>query len=135
MWAEKIKEYSKTIELIKINPPAMNNEIQKLINYFGEIPDDLVNLLKEINGDDCVLLSVDEIIETNIRVRTLAEFMPLDCLLFFAKNGNGDYYGYQIRKEGICSYNIFIWDHEYDNRMWVAGGMEEFIAKYCNGEI
>lgn len=135
MWIEKIKKYAKDISMIAINPPATDAEIHKLIDALGEIPDDLVKLLKEINGDNCVLLSVGEIVETNKRLRSLVEYMPLDCLLFFAGNGSGDYYGYQIRKEGICSYNIFIWDHEYDNRTWVAGGMHEFISKYCNGEI
>lgn len=135
MWIDKIKDYSKTINFISINPPATDIEINKLKKALGEIPDDLLELLKEINGDNFVLLSVDEIIETNRRLRSLQEFMPLDCILFFAGNGNGDYYGYQIRKEGICSYNIFAWDHEYDNRTWFAGGMNEFIIKYCNGEI
>jgi len=134
MWLEKIKEYSKTINLITINAPATDEEVKRLANAMGEIPSDLLALLKEINGDSCVLLSVDEIIETNERLRTLDEYMPLECLLFFAGNGSGDYYGYQIRKEGICSYNIFLWDHEYDNRTWIAGGMDEFISKYCSGE-
>ncbi|WP_163195776.1 SMI1/KNR4 family protein [Clostridium thermarum] len=135
MWIEKITEYAKTIRLINIKPPATDSEIQKLRDSLGEIPNDLVKILKELNGDGCVLLSVDEIIETNMRLRTLDDYMPLDCLLFFAGNGSGDYYGYQIRKNGICPYNIFLWDHEYDNRTWVAGSMDDFVTKYCNGEI
>ncbi|MDR1158177.1 MAG: SMI1/KNR4 family protein [Oscillospiraceae bacterium] len=135
MWIEKIKKYAKTIRLIDIKAPATDTEIQNLEKLLGEIPSDLVILLKELNGDGCVLLSVNEIIETNKRLRSLEDYMPLDCLLFFAGNGCGDYYGYQVRKAGICAYNIFFWDHEYDNRTWTAGNMDEFISKYCNGEI
>jgi hypothetical protein len=102
VYIEKIKELSKTIGLIKINPPASDVEIQKLKDSLGEIPDDLIVLLKELNGDDCVFLSAKDIIETNMMLRTdpgFDVFMPLDCLLVFAHNGCGDYYGYQIRKE------------------------------------
>ena len=135
MWLERIREYAKSIRLININPPATETEVQHLKNSFCEVPDDLIYLLKELNGDCCVMLSVNEIVETNQRLRKLVDYMPLDCLLFFAGNGNGDYYGYQIRKDGICPFNIFLWDHESDNRTWIAGSMDEFISKYCNGEI
>ena len=129
MWVEKIRKYSKNIRFININPPATDNEIQEVINTLGDIPDDLKKLLKEINGDNFVLFSTDQIVEENIRLREMIEFMPLDCLLFFAGNGCGDYYGYQIRKDGICSYNIFLWDLEYDNRTWVAGSMDTVMVR------
>lgn len=135
MWIEKIKEFAKTISFIHINPPASDSEIIHLENSFNEIPDDLIKLLKELNGDGCTFLSVNEIIETNQRLRKIVDYMPLDCLLFFAGNGCGDYFGYQIRKSGLCSYNIFLWDHESDNRTFAAGSMDHFISRYCNGEI
>jgi len=134
MWIEKIKEYSKYSRYINIKPSATDDEIQKLISSLGEIPNELIALLKELNGDDNVLFSVDQIITYNTDLRKLSFYMPLDCLLFFAGNGCGDYYGYQIRKEGITS-NIFLWDHEYDNRTWLAQGIDEFITKYCNNQI
>ena len=92
-------------------------------------------MLNELNGDGCVFLSANEITETNQKLREYVDFMPLDCLLFFAGNGCGDYYGYQIRKSGLCPYNIFLWDHEYDSRTWAAGSMDEFVSRYCDGEI
>ena len=137
MYIEKIKEHAKASRFIVINPPASDVEIQELKDSLGEIPEDLVVLLKEINGDDNVFLSAKDIIETNMMLRTDPDFdvyMPLDCLLVFAHNGCGDYYGYQIRKEGIDSW-IFLWDHENDSRTWVARGLEHFITRYCNDEI
>ena len=135
MWIEKIKKYAQIIGLIKINPPADASEIRNLKEIFGAIPCDLSKLLKELNGDNCVILSADEIIETNMRLRALDYYMPLDCFLFFAFNGCGDYYGYKITKKGEISSDIFFWDHESDNRTWVVKGMDDFIAKYCGGEV
>ncbi len=62
--------------------------------------------------------------------------MPLDCLLFFGGNGCGDYYGYPITlQDGVRDDNVFMWEHEYDNRIWKASNLEEAIKKYYNDEI
>jgi hypothetical protein len=54
--------------------------------------------------------------------------MPLDCLLFFGGNGCGDYYGYPITsQDGVRDDNVFIWEHEYDNRIWKANNLEDAI--------
>ena len=62
--------------------------------------------------------------------------MPLDCLLFFGGNGCGDYFGYPItRLSGVRNDNVFMWDHEYDSRIWKANNLEELIKKYYFDEI
>jgi hypothetical protein len=135
MWSEKMQELAISNRHIKIGPPAQDADIQRLRDVLGEIPEELVSLLKEINGDSYFFLSVEQIIETNMALRAMDVFMPLDCLLFFAGNGCGDYYGYQIRKDGISPDNIFFWDHEYDNRIWVANSPEQLCDRYFNSEI
>ena len=53
-------------------------------------------MLLEFDGDGWLLLSADQIIEINEMLRELVEFMPLDCFLFIARNGCGDYYSYNF---------------------------------------
>lgn len=62
--------------------------------------------------------------------------MPLDCLLFFGGNGCGDYFGYPITsQDAVRDDNVFMWEHEYDNRIWKANNLEDAIKKYYNDEI
>lgn len=134
MWVEKLKEYDKNDRFISIKPPATEDEISILKAKLGEIPKELLTFLKECNGDNSVFMSVDDIIETNLTFRNIEYYMPLDCLLFFARNGCRDYYGYRITKEGITP-DIFFWGHELDNRTWIADGLDHFINRYLNDEI
>ena len=62
-------------------------------------------------------------------------FMPLNCLLFFAGNGCGDYYGFPITlSDGVRDDIVFMWEHEYDNRIWKANNLEDTIRRYYNSE-
>lgn len=89
-----------------------------------------------MNGDNWLIFSTEQITETNLSARKLDCFMPLDCLLFFGGNGCGDYYGYPITsQDGVLNDNVFMWDHEYDNRIWKANNLEDAIKKYYNDEI
>ncbi|MET8896533.1 SMI1/KNR4 family protein [Streptomyces albogriseolus] len=45
--------------------------------------------------------------------------MPFDPLLFFGDNGGGDQYALVVEPERDA---VFVWDHETDSRVWVAGG-------------
>jgi len=89
-----------------------------------------------LNGDNWFVFSAEQIIEINLSMRALDCFMPLDCLLFFAGNGNGDYFGFPItQQDGIKEDSVFFWDHEYDNRIWKANDLEDVIRKYFSEEI
>jgi hypothetical protein len=134
MYKEIINNFSINNNYIKIQEPATETQIIELIYTFGEIPSTLYEFLKEMNGDGFLMMSTSQIIEINSLLRTMDDFMPLDCLLFFAMNGCGDYYGFQIRKTGINQDNIFKWDHEYDNRIWIASCVKDLIINYYNGE-
>ena len=136
MWREVVANLTQDNKYVKLKPPASIDYIalvEKKLNIM--LPKDLKALLMEMNGDGNFLLSAEEIIETNISLRELEVFMPLDCLLFFAGNGCGDYFGYQIRKDGLNENNIFMWNHESDNRIWCAEGLEDAITKYYSDRI
>lgn len=136
-WNKLYEELKVKCDYIKKNPPATNEQIFELEKSLGyKLPNDLKDLLSEMNGDNWFILSTDEIKNTNLSLRNQDFYMSLDCLLFFGKNGCGDYYGYPItKKDDIRDDNVFIWEHEYDNRIWKANNLEEVIIKYYSDEI
>jgi len=136
-WIELFNEITNTHEYCKPNPPATIEQISKVEKTLGnKLPADLKELLLCMNGDDWLIFSTEQIIETNIEVRKMDFYMPLDCLLFFGGNGCGDYYGYPITREmGVRHDNVFIWSHESDDRMWRANDLEDIIRKYYNSDI
>lgn len=112
----------------KLEPPASKEEIIRLLSSFEyPLPVELIDLLMETNGDHDRFPSVDGILEANGRLWSLEDYMPLTSLLFFARNGCGDYYGYAIRGDGTINGDIYFWDHEYDSRVWVACGLDMFF--------
>ena len=56
--------------------------------------------------------------------------------IFFAGNGCGDYYCYNVSVDGIVEEeNIYIWEHEDNVCRLVAKNIEEMIRRYINDEI
>ena len=71
MYKELVLKLSKGIEWVKVQPPCSENEISKAEKYVGyAFPEELKSLLREMNGDKWLILSVDEIIEN-----TFASFL------------------------------------------------------------
>ncbi len=136
-WNELYKSLIDTHDYIKPNPPATQKQIFDIEKSLGiKLPMDLKVLLFKMNGDSWLIFSAEQIIEINLSVRKLECYMPLDCLLFFGGNGCGDYYGYPItRQDGVRDDHVFMWDHEYDNRIWKANNLQDMIKKYYNDEI
>ena len=132
MWREIVEKIAKNNEYVKIQPPATQEDTERLNSKYGEIPQELKDLLLELNGDNDCLFSVEWIIEMNELLRNDqyndGGFMSFKSLLFFAGNGCGDYYGYAISKNGIEPRRIFMWCHETDDRIEVAGSLKEAIA-------
>jgi hypothetical protein len=116
-WNVVYKKLTSKHNYIKPNPPATQKQITEVEKSMGcKLPTDLKELLLEMNGDNWLIFSTEQITETNLSVRKLDCYMPLDCLLFFGGNGCGDYYGYPITsQDGVREDNVFIWEHEYDN--------------------
>jgi len=136
-WQALYKDLAGTHEYVKPNPPATNEQIINVEeNLKIELPTDLKELLFDMNGDNWLIFSTEQILEINMSVRKLDFYMPLDCFLFFAGNGCGDYYGYPITlADGVRDNDVFIWEHEGDCRIWKARGLEDAIRKYYNSEI
>ena len=85
--------------LLKLNAPVDKEEVAAAEKSLSVVfPPELKDLLGELNGDNWLLFSVAQIVETNLMIReALGQFYDkLDELLFIAGNGCGDYYAYQI---------------------------------------
>ncbi len=136
MWKELITSLKEFNNYVEFNPPADCIELKQVEDKLNvQLPYDLKKLLSEFNGDNWFVLSTTQIIEDNTRLRATEAFMPLDHILFIARNGCGDYLGYAITGDGLRDDLIYFWDHELDNRIYKASSLEELICKYYSGEI
>ena len=136
-WKKVIENVSANNENVKCNPSATKEEIEEVESKLKiKLPKDLKELLLELNGDNYFVFSTSQIIDINLTIReAMTSYMPLDCLLFIAGNGCGDYFGYPITVDGLKDWEIFMWEHESDNRFYRSNGLEDVIRKYYNDEI
>ena len=135
-WKPLIEKLSTGNDNVTPNPPATEKQLSEIEEKLKVVlPPDIRSFLLELNGDNWLIFSALQIIETNMEIRKLSCFMPLDCLLFIGGNGCGDYFGYPITCDGIDDGKIFMWEHEYDNRIWKANNLHDLINKYYNEVI
>ena len=138
MYIEQIRKYMNDNEYTKPQPPADLKMITNAENRLGvTFPNELKELLMEMDGDNLLLLSVKQIIEDNLLIReALSEFYEgLDKLLFIGGNGCGDYYSYSILDGQIKSQEIVRWEHEDNSKIVVAHSLIEMIDRFYNNEI
>lgn len=64
-------------------------------------------------------------------------YMPFDHLLFIGEVGNGDLFAYPIMSDGNARHkeDIFRWEHEMDDRFWVANNLEQYLRGFTDGTI
>lgn len=132
-WRERFKAVGQEYREIK----GPNNWHESAIkDDFGfEILPELQELYAlGLNGLDCVLYSFDEVMETNRDLRTAPELaafnMPVDHLFFFGGNGLGDHFCLAYNRDGSMKDEIWIWDHESDERKAYCRGLNDLIARY-----
>ena len=123
----------------KFSPPATAGQLQDVERTFGlTLPADLKSLLLESNGVAAyysapLVWSATEMIEQNLLFRRNADFaelyMPFDSLFFFGGEGNGDQFAYRILAGQIREPWIYEWEHESDNRVWFAHGLEDYFQR------
>ncbi len=134
MFKELITAYAQNIKYVCIQNPAAPEQIRAAEKAVGcRFPDELAKLLSELNGDRWLLFSTDEIISRTENTREgLVECYPdIDRHIFFAGNGCGDYYCYNILPDGTAdSSSIFIWEHETNETRRVASSISELIQQY-----
>ena len=123
MWKEWIHGVDEKLA-VSFAEPASEDKIQALEEDLQEdfdlhLPEELVEYLREANGDDTLMMSVERIFDCNTELRDACrkDHMPLDCLLFFSEN------------------KIYFWWRETDDRTLVAENLKEFLQKYYMGEI
>ena len=138
MWINQINKYKDKNSYIKVNSPSNNEEIvaaQQELNV--AFPNELKELLLELNGDSVLLHSLQQIIENTIMTRRELSgcYEGLTQLLFIGGNGCGDYYSYIITDGIIVSNKIIRWEHEDNSRIFVANGLAELIEKYYTDQI
>jgi hypothetical protein len=133
------------------HPPASRQDIDVCQRNLGAIfPGELKQLLLQTNGvseqlttqegeinSGFFLFSAKHILETNIfqRTHTGDYTMPLDCILFFAEDGIGDYFGFAVIKGKVPHSRIYFWDHEDDSRRSIAPSLHYFIENWKLGKI
>lgn len=142
MYIELLKQYGSNNIGFKIQSAVTKSEIcaaEKMLNT--TFPNELKELLLETNGDNYLLLSLNQIVSNNQDFRNLnpsiiePELFKFSEYLFFATNGCGDYYGYKINNNAILSTSIFIFEHEeYCSRI-VADNIAELIRLYYQDMI
>ena len=139
MYRELINEFAQNNKHVAAQEPALPAEIDRAEAAVGyPFPEELRELLSEMNGDHYFLLSTDEIMEV---VSVNREYL-LECYedigqhIFFAGNGCGDYYCYNVDSDGcVDSGKIYIWLHEINETRLVASSIPELIRRYYNDEI
>jgi hypothetical protein len=134
-------------EEIRLKNPASSQAIEEAERALHvQFTEELRSVLSVSNGVmgllGCWLVwPVEEIVKTNMELRTMEGmkklYMPFDHLLFIGDVGNGDYFAYPIMADGTMSltHGIFRWDHEMDNRAWVASTLRQYMEGFTSGAI
>ena len=153
-WKKHIQDIYETKGLLKVipvfHPPASRQVVDECAERLGVVfPDALKSLLFQTNGvselvptmagevdSGYFLFSVERILEINTFQRTKIDYtMPLDCLLFFAGDGFGDYFGFAVVNGQVPHSRIYFWNHEDDSRQSIAPSLEYFIENWLLGKI
>ena len=109
-----------------------------------DFPEQLRSLLLESDGvlgeyDLGLVWSLDRIRDDNLHFRNNTDFaalyMPFEHLLFFSDAGNGDQFAYPIQNGKIRRPDVFVWDHESDDRRWVAGSLKQYVQWWLDGTL
>jgi hypothetical protein len=104
---------------------------------------DLRGLLNETDGvvgEDGVgvIWPSARIRDDNLHVRGSADlaalYMRFDSLLFFGDAGNGDQFAFRVLSNETGP-DVYVWDHESDNRVWVARDLRGYIDGRLTGAI
>ena len=142
MWREFITNLT---EHATFSPSVSDTDIANVETALTiQLPDELRSLLRESNGvmgqyELGLIWDIDRIREDNLHFRNNNHFhdlyMPFDHLLFFADAGNGDQFAFPIQNGTIHRNDIFVWDHECDDRRWVAGSLKQYIQWWLDGTL
>jgi hypothetical protein len=118
--------------------PASDADIDRIGERLGQaVPEDLRALLQHSDGvraehGSGLVWSAREIIEENTGLRAdpdLARlYMSFDQLMFVGDNGGGDLFGF-VRVPGERPDDVFVWDHETDERSRVSASLRDYLER------
>jgi hypothetical protein len=118
--------------------PASDGEIDQIERRLGQpVPDGLRGLLRETDGVEDeygsgLVWPVRTIIEQNVEFRGSADFsqlyMSFDQLMFIGDDGGGDQFAF-VRVPAVRPDDVFVWDHETDERKCVAVSLEDYLER------
>ncbi len=132
MYLEIVNEFRTTRKYgdgIKPRVPATGEGIARAEHQIGiQFPQELRDLLLEMDGDCDLFLSLDEIIKYN--AYQFSENYPIGSLLVFGADGSGNLFVYKVRDKKAKSGEIYLWDHEI-----AVGGPEEDELQYRASSI
>jgi hypothetical protein len=127
-------------------PPSLSRSRRALADAAAQlgqpIPSHLASLLRETDGvvGECglgLVWNLDRIVADNRAFRRNAEFrrlyMPFEPLLFFGDAGNGDQFA--LLSPPVNRADVFVWNHETDDRRWVAANVEMYLRWWIGGQI
>lgn len=146
MYRELIEGFIKDHRWAKLQAPCPESKIEEAERYVGfAFPEELKNLLRETDGDNWLLMSVDQIMQkVKLNREILADAFDdadefnekVDRHIFFGSNGCGDHYCYRVLPNGETDTSaIYIWEHELFEIREVAKDIPDLIAKYYNDEV
>ena len=147
MYLELVNEFRTTRKYgdnIKPRSPASVAEISHAEQQIGiRFPQELRNLLLEMDGECDLFLSLDDIIKYN--AYPYSENYPIGSLLFFGADGAGNLFAYKVENKEAKSGEIYLWDHELavwgpkeDELLHKASTLLDLIRDYygtCYGEL
>ncbi len=144
MYLELINRY-RTAEkydgTIKPGAPAEKEKIAAAEKRLGvRFPQELRDMLLEMDGDCNLLFSVEELLEYNLH--GVLGNCPENGLLFIGSDGAGGLYGYAVKNGAIENTRLVFYDHEteeiYDDDSWGASSLYDLIKAFydtCYGEL
>ena len=135
MWKELIGRLYGDAEFAE---PASDAEIDQIERRLGQaVPDELRDVLRLTDGvraeyGSGLVWSVREIIDANTEFRRdagLAElYQPFDHLMFVGDDGGGDQFAF-VRPPAGRSDEVFVWDHETDERLRIADSLKNYVER------
>lgn len=122
-------------------PAAYADLVAAGVALASPLPEQLVEVLAETDGVSGehglgLIWPLNRIVGDNLMFRSNPDFasiyMPFDALLFFADGGNGDQFAFPCRPQRD---EVFVWNHETDSRMWVAGSLDQYLQRWLDGTL
>ena len=122
-------------------PPVPTAAITAAENALGcALPDDLKELYSQTDGisahyGEPLVMPLQKAVKENETLRQSLDlrglYMPFSHMLVFGGTGNGDLFFFPIHTDGSLARNVFIWDHESDNRSYFANTLKDLFLRHA----